>query len=194
MLFVKEQFLSETFCNEVLSQYEVAQESTVADNYGNSMIQKDFRMSYNLTIPASKTDFIKEQFLAAIPALEAHFKLKINNLSSVAIVKYAEGHYIKPHVDKDLTNTGPTKNRMLSAIIFLNNSVKYDEQSETAFEGGELVIYGVSPKFPQKGFPIYSKTGRIAVFPPHLTHEVTTVNKGSRYIAVAWYLFDEPEE
>ena len=94
-----------------------------------------------------------------------------------------QGISFKPHSDSN-PNVDRAKDRKVTAVLYLSDSIKYDPNG---FEGGEFILYGLNPKFPNSGFPILAKKGRLLLFPSHLIHEVKPITKGDRYCVVAWY-------
>jgi predicted 2-oxoglutarate/Fe(II)-dependent dioxygenase YbiX len=83
-----------------------------------------------------------------------------------SLLKYEEGQEYKAHFDD-----GPTTNRIISAILYLNDD----------FEGGEI-------EFIHMGIKIKPQAGMLIVFPSSYpyTHVAHPVTKGKKYALVTW--------
>jgi len=95
---------------------------------------------------------------------------RITNVLQCDILKYGLSNHYKFHVDalKD-------ENRLLSAIIFLNDD----------YEGGELVFKNTFDETEEK---VEKKAGSIVIWPSNFLfpHAVKPVTKGERFTVVTW--------
>lgn len=186
-LVFEEKFIDANFCQKIILQHKEKTASKVLNREGIYAIKNEVRKSVHLEITEDDTSQITDLLLSLIPSLNQKFATQVTDLSVIDILKYKEGHFFKKHIDNIITKKN--QQRTLTALIYLNSSTKYGQNDEeNAFEGGELIIYGLHEKFPAKGFTVYPKTARLVIFPSSLVHEVTPIIKGNRYCIVAWYL------
>lgn len=84
-----------------------------------------------------------------------------------SVLRYEEAEEYKVHSD-----SGPENKRLVSALLYLNDS----------FTGGET-------NFPLQNFKVKPETGMICLFPSIFTHPHASlpVESGVKYVVVTWY-------
>jgi PKHD-type hydroxylase len=105
------------------------------------------------------------------------YNFQITELSDIGILKYNVGDYYNKHID--MAGTADMKagfpSRKISLIVPLSND----------YEGGDTLFH-------KEAEPILMKkeynTGTF--FPSYVLHEVTPIEKGTRYSLVVWALGD----
>lgn len=102
------------------------------------------------------------------------YNVQLSNFEPAQFTHYGPlCHYGKHH---DSTMTGP--NRLISAVILLNNPKE--------FVGGKFWIDVKKGNWPEL------QQGDMLVFPSYLKHQVKTVWKGHRYSLVMWGHYQPP--
>lgn len=108
-------------------------------------------------------------FSEAIQEYAAKFpKMTITSDQGYHALKYEVGEEYKAHVD-----AGPSENRIVSGILYLNDD----------YEGGELV-------FPELGVTIKPKAGELVLFPSNYcyVHQSMPITKGTKHAVVTWFV------
>ena len=96
-------------------------------------------------------------------------------------LQYQTGDYFSPHTDEQ-------RHRRLNISIYLNNQAKSANSNE--YSGGELTLYGLvkSAGWENRGITTPGVQGMLVAYPVNIVHEVTPVEKGSRYAIVTRFL------
>jgi len=99
------------------------------------------------------------------------FKFDIEGADDeLKLIKYHEGGFYGWHTD---FNAGSCSVRKLVAIIQLTDPSEY--------EGGE-VQFGIQDKHTKEWYTMNQLKGSLTIFPTFLSHNVTPVTKGTRYV------------
>lgn len=148
---------------------------------------KEVRDSFSCSMSEETHQELLKLFTAHIPQINSTLDLNehVTEVIEVQALCYKKGHFFALHQDAfDDCDTVAGSKRKVTAILYLNSSSKYNEEG---FNGGELLVYGLNEKFPNSGFPIFAKKGRLVLFPSRLLHEVKPILSGVRYSVVCWY-------
>ena len=94
------------------------------------------------------------------------------------LIKYHQGGFYGWHTD---FNAGSCSNRKLVAIVQLTDPSEY--------EGGE-VQFGIQDKHTKEWYTMNQLKGSLTIFPTFLSHNVTPVTKGTRYVLQELFIGD----
>lgn len=124
-------------------------------NVSNNPLLQNVHNQFNVTLLATTIEYAKKYNI--------HGELYHEEYS---LLKYEEGQEYKAHYD-----AGPTANRTMSAVLYLNDD----------YEGGEI-------EFIHMGIKIKPQAGMLVIFPSsypyaHIAHPIT---KGKKYALVTW--------
>ncbi|MGB0525426.1 MAG: 2OG-Fe(II) oxygenase [Flammeovirgaceae bacterium] len=185
-LLVIDDYLSEEQIMTLLEGIQFEKKATVYNKESpeEAQLKLAVRNTYRCSLPPHKEALLSKRFMELCEEANTTFQLKsaVSTHQCIEFLCYLEGHFFKAHRDShpEIDTEGK---RQVTAILYLNDSSKYDE---CGFEGGELYVYGVHEQFPHSGFPIYAKKGRLVLFQSHLLHEVKPLQSGERYCVVTW--------
>jgi hypothetical protein len=91
------------------------------------------------------------------------------------LIKYHQGGFYSWHTD---FNAGDSSLRKLTAIVQLTDPSEY--------EGGD-VQFAIQDKHTKEWYTINKLKGSLTIFPTFLSHRVTPVTKGTRYVLQEFY-------
>ncbi|MEV6239894.1 2OG-Fe(II) oxygenase [Lentzea sp. NPDC051838] len=174
--------LEPEFCQELVAHYknEGGHDSGFMrdDDRGGTVVVHDHthKRRSDLTLQGHLKDELKARTeRRLIPEIQKAFQFQATRVERWIIACYEEtGGHFKAHRDN---TTKATAHRRFAVTINLNDD----------FEGGEL-------RFPEYGRRTYrAKPGDALVFSCSLLHEVTPIEKGTRYCTLP-FLYDEAAE
>ena len=124
-----------------------------------------------------ESEILNEKLGQSFEVANRIYKFQITELSDIGILKYNVGDYYDKHIDMggaaDMKAGFPS--RKLSLIVPLS----------TDYEGGDTLFHrDAEPILMKKEY----NTGTF--FPSYVLHEVTPIEKGTRYSLVVWALGD----
>jgi PKHD-type hydroxylase len=174
MIIVLKGLIPASLCKEILSRLDQA---GFVDGLGTAG-QLDGSVKHSLQLPlrdplAREISGDLVRCLSQSPEFCSAVRLK--RLIPPRINRYDEGMYYHEHLDNALMVLGQNKpiRTDVALTICLNNAADY--------EGGELVIQADDAERRFKG-----NCGDVIVYPADRVHQVTTIESGSRLVAVAW--------
>ena len=94
------------------------------------------------------------------------------------LIEYTKGGFYGWHTD---FNAGSCSNRKLVAIVQLTDPSEY--------EGGE-VQFGIQDKHTKEWYTMNQLKGSLTIFPTFLSHNLTPVTKGTRYVLQELFIGD----
>ena len=182
-LLVIKHFIEPDVCDLIVAEMKAVGGSaaTVYGRTASGSIDENVRKTLRI-FPSSETlDFVTGRLSARMPAVEEHFKVRLNECELPQFLRYREGDFFVAHQDG---NTGllklDTELRLISTVIFLN------EQSSVPgpfiYGGGSLIFTNVSSRYEMPAEP-----GMLVAFRSETTHEVTPVTHGERFSIASWY-------
>jgi predicted 2-oxoglutarate/Fe(II)-dependent dioxygenase YbiX len=144
----------------------------------------DIRRAETIEVERAVLSLVEERLDRYRDRVARHFNLTLTAREGAGFVRYLEGGFYRPHVDRADSPAWPDAAlRKVAAIVFLGTSAPADEGG--CFEGGELLLYpGGAESQPVEVVP---RRGMLVAFPATLLHEVTTVQRGVRDAIVDWY-------
>jgi len=116
---------------------------------------------------------LNEKLLRAFEDANEHYNFIITELYDVGILKYDVGDYYKKHIDIG----GPVDIK----TKFLSRKLSLITQLSSNYEGGDTFLYTNDIPTTMK-----KEYNTATIFPSYVLHEVTTIEKGTRYSLVAW--------
>ena len=113
-----------------------------------------------------------------------HFGLSLTAREGAGFVRYLEGGFYRPHVDRAESPAWPdAARRQVAAVVFLGSSTTADEAG--CFDGGTLRLYAGDAE--SALVDVVPRRGTLVAFPATMLHEVTVVQRGVRDAVVDWY-------
>lgn len=119
-----------------------------------------------------------EMWKMAIEVNDNWFGFNISKLDYIQLAEYDDsyqGEY-KAHHDVFWMNNDPVYHRKLTAVVQLTNPNEY--------EGGNLELLNLS-QYPNA--QEVREQGTVFFFPSFLTHQATSVTRGTRYSLACWF-------
>ena len=93
---------------------------------------------------------------------------------TLTVIRYEEGQYFKNHIDSGIGH----EYRYKSVSIQLSESTDY--------KGGFLIVRALNERGESETLAIGTDIGSMVMFDSGLTHEVTPITLGIRYVLVFW--------
>ena len=107
------------------------------------------------------------------------FGLTLTAREGVSFLRYQQGDFYLPHVDRATVEAWPdAARRQIALVVFLNTSVA--APSDGQFSGGELCLIGAR-------VDVVPQEGMLVAFDAGMLHEVATVKEGTRDVVVDWF-------
>lgn len=189
-LFAKKNFLDDELCKKIrleMSSSTGSPSGVVKKN--ESVLDENVRRTVEKDVSKDTHILLNDKLSGIKSELEAYFAITLSHPQGPKFLYYREGDFFQRHIDKgtDPKNPQATKDRKVSAVIFLNN--ERDEPEDDSYVGGTFIIYGIlsDPRFESHGFKVPGTTGTLIAFRSDLFHEVTPVTSGVRYTVVNWF-------
>lgn len=176
---IKKQAIPNQLCDLIKQEMFTSIES-------NDAIFKNFhlRKTYKHQLSTSIFDEIYKLTKSIKPELENFFKEELKYSKPIQALVYDKGHFFKPHRD-DTKSDDRKIYRKITVVFFL--SKQGQQHNEGEYGGGNLNLYGVFKKFPNKAFSIPNEKGTMVAFRANEIHEVTQVEWGRRCSLVVWF-------
>ncbi len=117
--------------------------------------------------------------------LSEFFSIPLAAREGAGFLRYVEGGFYAPHVDRaDVESWPAAARRAVAVVVFLNGS--RNASGDGTFDGGVLRVYDA-------GGPIdvVPRAGLLAAFRADALHEVTEVRGGVRDAIVDWFYAGE---
>jgi SM-20-related protein len=137
--------------------------------------------------PLELVEDLSRRLIAVTSDLERWYGRGLGNREGLQFLSYPAGGFYRAHRDRPRIAGGPAdeaRGRAVSVVIFLN-----DASSPDPFEGGALTFYGLidDERWKGVGLPLTPRTGMLVAFRSETLHEVTTITRGVRRVAVTWF-------
>lgn len=167
------------FCDALIAKAEALDawsQSTVARSDARSGYHDpDQRSSKSVPLDhPSLSMFNRRVGLVAKAALQLYTMknehIQVTGQAPVELLRYENGEQFGLHVD---VIPGDSPQRTVSVLVYLNDD----------YEGGEI-------QFPRQNITYKPRRGSVLMFPSNFVypHTSTPVTKGSKYVAVTWFL------
>jgi len=187
-------FLSHEKCDELIEQITSSEQMVVGcvgDKDGTAIIPEIrqteewylFDQPYNEFRP-DKTNkdwkWLQDKIYQVVKIVNQgvfHFDIERPD-KELKLIKYHQGGFYGWHTD---FNAGSCSNRKLVAIVQLTDPSEY--------EGGE-VQFGIQDKDTKEWYTMNKLKGSLTIFPTFLSHNVTPVTKGTRYVLQELFVGD----
>jgi SM-20-related protein len=188
--FVFKKFLTLPQSKQLIAEASTAEfaAAKIVDPLDDSVyLSEDYRKTKAIKTSKATRVELYEKILALKPEIERHFDLALEGCEVPQILMYQPGDFFKVHRDQDTNGKTRTKDRKVSAVLFLNEQTT--EPRTGSYCGGSLNLYGLfdGPGWGDKGFPLGGQAGLLIAFRSHLLHEVTPVSHGKRFTIVNWF-------
>lgn len=113
--------------------------------------------------------------------LAGFFGIPLGRREGAGFLRYPEGGFYAPHVDRaDVESWPDAARRAIAVVLFLNGSREADPSG--AFSGGILRVHAED-----RTIDIIPRTGCLVAFRADALHEVTVVHGGTRDAVVDWF-------
>ena len=187
-LYLVPDFLAETERAGLRAEIDAAErEPAPVLRDGVPVLDATSRAATIARVMPATTLALHARFSSLIPQLEAHFRVALLDCELPQCLAYESGSFFAPH--RDDGGAGEldfVRRRRISAVAFL------DDQAASpglgSFTGGELVCYGIVPRWPSTvGLPVPGVAGLLVAFDAAMTHGVQPVAQGTRRTVVTWY-------
>ena len=144
----------------------------------------DIRQAETIEVERAVLALVEERLDRYRDRVARHFGLDLTAREGAGFVRYLEGGFYRPHVDRADSPAWPdAAKRQVAAVVFLGSSTAADEAG--CFDGGILRLYpGGAESTP---LDVQPRRGMLAAFPATMLHEVTVVRRGIRDAIVDWY-------
>jgi SM-20-related protein len=188
-LFARKEFLAAPLCRTLVE--EVSRGVTTPGKVlrrGSTRVDESTRSVRRAVYSSGALDEVAKQVEGLRSALSAHFRLEIEDVQPIQLLRYRRGDFFKPHADDSDDPESPecVRRRKISLIIFLND---YSARAtDGTYSGGELAFYRLSdnPTWSNCRTRFVGETGLLLAFRSHIYHEVSPVTGGERLTLVSW--------
>ena len=190
-LYAARGFLDRDLCAGIVGEAAtcVAHPAPLYAKEGGAQVAEAFRKTLIALMSEAHDQAVRQRLSALAPLLERHFDLELAGFEPPHVLRYPEGCFFRPHVDRLSDEDAPVhlRRRQVSVSIGLNDQA--DRAGGPGYCGGSLVFAGLiqdvrAQKF---GFPLIGEAGVLIAFPSHMLHEVQAVTYGQRYSIVTWF-------
>ena len=181
-IFVAERAMDDATCRRVQAAMNVGVREPTEIIEGDMTVADDVRRASHIEVPPAIFELIDAHLDAQRDAAGAYFGLQLEAREGVTLLRYEEGGFYKPHVDRaELPAWPPAARRALTVVLFLETS--RDEDPAGGFAGGILRLFpdGTEP------IEIVPRRGMLVAFPAETVHEVSPVIGGHRDTVVDWF-------
>lgn len=196
-LFAVKDFLDRRLCAALRAEIKAAESVPNAALKGAVLPGGEDRPLYDaearrttmfvLSSPAALR--VRQKLRDLAPLVAEHFKVELQDTQTVKFAVYKVGDFFSAHVDTVERPNVPEeiKERKVSVVIFLNDESAAPTGDE--YGGGQLTFYNLAGDsvFGNFGLPVTGVAGSLIAFSPKITHEVTPVTAGERYVVITWY-------
>jgi len=182
--FLADGFLADDECLACVWAMDagVREESEVLGPESESRL--DIRRAETIEVERAVLSLVEERLDRYRDRVARHFRLNLTAREGPGFVRYLEGGFYRPHVDRADSPAWPdAARRQVATIVFLGSSAPADEGG--CFEGGVLRLYPGGPE--SQPVEVVPRRGMMVAFPATLLHEVTVVQRGVRDAIVDWY-------
>jgi len=191
-VFSQDGFLCERLCSQFFSEMEAHTytQATVSNPGSVPLVDLSYRNTlWTAVSPAAFAD-IQRRLQALMPALEAYFQIKLDQMQRPDLLVYREGAFFNRHRDGSdhPDETHEIAQRKISTVLFMNGAA--EESASGKFTGGELTLHGL---FGEEDWaagivvPIQAEPGLLVAFRSGVLHEVKPVTSGTRCSIVTWF-------
>jgi SM-20-related protein len=192
-LFAQENFLAPEFCTQLRKNMSAgkSEAATIVGEEKEIVLEETVRKVSTVDMKRSLESQTRDRLLAAMPALQNHFKVSLDECQGPEFLKYGVGSFYLPHKDGNPSGHAKVAKRRVSAVIFLNAQSK--DPTAGAHCGGSLTFYGLmdGPDWAKLAFPLEAETGLLIAFRSDVVHEVQPVTFGERFSVVSWFTSNE---
>ena len=185
-LHVFKHFLDDRQCARLVDEIRRA-ETSAALTYGkddSGIVENRIRKVRSARLERETIEWVTAKLCEYSPRMQAHFGVPAGEWEEPQFLWYQPGDFFVAHQDGNtgLLQLESDRLRRVSVTLFLNRQSE-DEEPE-AHCGGSLVFRN---RLTGDRFTVRSETGKLIAFRSELTHEVTPVTHGDRFVIVTWY-------
>ena len=144
----------------------------------------DIRRAETIEVERAVLALVEERLDRYRDRVARHFGLTLTAREGPGFVRYLEGGFYRPHVDRADSPAWPdAARRQVAAVVFLGSSTAADDAG--CFDGGTLRLYAGDAA--SALVDVVPRRGTLVAFPATMLHEVTVVQRGVRDAIVDWY-------
>lgn len=188
-LLVAREFLSESFCRNIITEAHNATviPATVYGRTDSGTVDERVRKTSRLHVSQETVQLVTTQLLDYKAIVEKHFQISLRDCEEPQFLRYNVGDFFVAHQDGNtgLIRLASDAERRISISLFLNQ--QSEDLTPGTYSGGSLKFSDYRKPPPDREFYMPVETGLLVAFRSELTHEVTPVTRGERYSIVSWY-------
>ena len=144
----------------------------------------DIRRAETIEVERAVLALVEERLDRYRDRVARHFGLTLTAREGPGFVRYLEGGFYRPHVDRADSPAWPdAARRQVAAVVFLGSSTAADDAG--CFDGGTLRLFAGDAA--SALVDVVPRRGTLVAFPATMLHEVTVVQRGVRDAIVDWY-------
>ena len=182
-IFIAEHAMDDATCRRVQAAMDVGVREPAEVLGDDIALVEDIRRASHIDVPPAIFELIDRHLDAQRGAIAAFFQWDLDGREGVSLLRYEQGGFYKPHVDRgEVPAWPPASRRAVTVILFLHSSREADPAG--GFSGGILRLF---PKDGETPVEILPKRGRLVAFAADMVHEVATVIDGHRDTIVDWF-------
>lgn len=181
-IFVAEHAMDDATCRRVQAAMDVGVREPSEVIEDEMALVEDVRRASHIEVPPAIFELIDAHLDAQREAIAAFFDHPLDGREGVNLLRYEEGGFYKPHVDRaELPAWPPAAHRAFTVILFLESAREAEPSGR--FSGGVLRL------LPDDAEPIdiVPRRGVLVAFPAEIVHEVLPVTEGHRDTVVDWF-------
>jgi predicted 2-oxoglutarate/Fe(II)-dependent dioxygenase YbiX len=181
-LFIAEHAMDDATCRRVQAAMDVGVREPSEVIEDEMTLVEDVRRASHIEVVPAIFELIDAHLDAQLDAIAGFFDHPLEGREGVNLLRYEDGGFYKPHVDRaDLPAWPPAARRAFTVILFLESAREADPSG--GFGGGVLRLMpdGAEP------IDIVPRRGLLVAFPAETVHEVLPVIDGHRDTVVDWF-------
>jgi predicted 2-oxoglutarate/Fe(II)-dependent dioxygenase YbiX len=151
---------------------------------GASIVDLEQKRLKAIVLDAGRHADLGARFDALASPVADFFDTPVTGHEGAYFYRYDAGDYYRTHRDRYGAAAGTIGHeRQISVVLFLNGPSGHGGPE---YGGGDLVLYDLlgNDRLVDYGLPVPAEAGLLVAFRPDLRHEVTTVARGVRCVAV----------
>ena len=183
--YIVEDFLDLAACARLVDEVRHS-DATAALTYGKTdtgIIDEHTRKVRKVALGGHAIASMISKLRDELPRLREHFQLPLADFEEPQFLWYGPGDFFVAHQDGNtgLLQLESDRCRRVSLTIFLNR--QSTGASSDSYSGGSLVF---TDRLSGGRVSVAGDAGQLIAFRSELTHEVTPITHGDRFVVVTW--------
>src|SRR5262245_38440309 len=142
-------------------------------------VDEQVRRAASIEVDPATLAVVEQRLDMAREGVGRFFGLSLTAREGASFLRYGDGGFYLPHVDRAVVDGWPNAaRRQIALVVFLNTSMPTPGPGQ--FSGGELCLIDVR-------VDVTPREGMLVAFDAGMLHEVSPVGQGTRDVIVDWF-------